>query len=324
MADPTASSHPDRSLDYLEHESERNRAGFAETLGELRNRLSGDAVSSEVKQRVSRAGQSMLADLERKARDNPLRTVAVGAGLAYPVWQALRNLPAPILLLGAGVALAGRKDRPQPADLRFDGTAESLSARQGFAGGSSEQRSSKVTEAGSAISSAAQAFTERVGEVASSAVVTARRTVSAASELGSSSYQSGLEATSHAGQRAAVVGRAGRDGLVEAVERHPLMVGGLSVLVGAAIAACIPSSRTEGRLFGEASDHLKDQARASASHGLDVVRAAGERIVENTLHEAEEQGLTAEGAHEAVRDIGDKARVMADSAAKAALPEDRS
>lgn len=68
MVDPTASSHPDRSLDYLESESVRSRAGFAETLGELRNRVSADAVSAEVKQRVSRPRRGVHLDQIRPQR----------------------------------------------------------------------------------------------------------------------------------------------------------------------------------------------------------------------------------------------------------------
>jgi hypothetical protein len=52
------------------------------------------------------ASQDLIHNLERWARENPPQTVAVAAGLAYPAWRFVSNIPAPILLIGAGLAVS--------------------------------------------------------------------------------------------------------------------------------------------------------------------------------------------------------------------------
>jgi hypothetical protein len=63
------------------------------------------AVKEEVKAYAREASYDFLHNLERRAHENPLQTVAVAAGLAYPAYRFLINIPAPILLVGAGLAL---------------------------------------------------------------------------------------------------------------------------------------------------------------------------------------------------------------------------
>lgn len=103
MADTRGQSN---SLDQLERDAERTRADLAHTVEELRSRVSPDALKRDVKDYVNRTSHRLLEDIERKARENPLQALAVGAGLAYPVWRILRSIPAPILLIGAGLALS--------------------------------------------------------------------------------------------------------------------------------------------------------------------------------------------------------------------------
>jgi hypothetical protein len=104
----------ERSLRDLRFEAERNRAEFTETVSELRSRVS-DSVT-EIRDRLSpealkaeaadyvRSRADMLLD---KARENPLQAAAIGAGLAYPLLGIVRSIPAPVLMIGAGLFLMG-------------------------------------------------------------------------------------------------------------------------------------------------------------------------------------------------------------------------
>lgn len=340
MVEPTANNPGDTNLDHLESQSEIIRANLAKTLNELQSRFSMDAVTSNAKRKVTETSQSLI-------RDNPLRTVAIGAGVAYPVWRLVRGLPVPLLLLGAGVALSGRGGSSKSgggtggARLR-----QSSSGRRSAAGSSAHvaaggSRSESAASLGASLAASLEgrlgAVVETVQEAASAATRrardaairarefgdettgTAKSAVSTASGWGSEAYRGGLETAAQLGHRAGDLSRSGRDTLMEAVERNPVLAGGVTAVLGAALAAAIPASRTEARYLGEASDDVKDQARALVSRGLDVARASAERVFETTLHEAEEQGLTVRDAEEAARELRNKATAVAARAKAAAL-----
>jgi len=89
-----------RSLSELEREAEQTRADLIHTVDELHSRVSPPAIKEEMKAYVRDTGNELMHSLERKAHENPLQAVAVAAGLAYPAWRLLANIPAPILLVG--------------------------------------------------------------------------------------------------------------------------------------------------------------------------------------------------------------------------------
>ncbi len=101
------SAEENEALHHLEQKAERTRADLISTVDELRQRASPDALKAGTAQYVPDARRGMLTNLRQEANENPLQAIAVGAGLAYPAWRILCNLPAPIFLIGAGVALAG-------------------------------------------------------------------------------------------------------------------------------------------------------------------------------------------------------------------------
>jgi hypothetical protein len=107
-------SDHERPLRDLRKDAARNRAEFTETVNELRakvsdsvtemrDRLAPDAIKAEVGDYVRTRGE-MLLD---KARENPLQAAAIGAGLAYPLLGIVRSIPAPVLMIGAGLFLLG-------------------------------------------------------------------------------------------------------------------------------------------------------------------------------------------------------------------------
>src|SRR3984893_7241154 len=93
-----------KSLSELEKQAEHTRADLIHTVDELHSRVSPQAIKEEMKAYARDTGNELIHSLERKARENPLQAVAVAAGLAYPAWRLLVNIPAPILLVGAGLA----------------------------------------------------------------------------------------------------------------------------------------------------------------------------------------------------------------------------
>jgi ElaB/YqjD/DUF883 family membrane-anchored ribosome-binding protein len=108
------------SLGELKRETEQTRAGLTQTVEELRTsvsetasdirqRLSPESIKAEVSDYVRSRGERLLEDMTAAARRNPMRAVAVGAGIAYPLLRLARAVPMPVLLVGAGLFFAGSK-----------------------------------------------------------------------------------------------------------------------------------------------------------------------------------------------------------------------
>ena len=266
-------THEDRdgTLDGLERDAERDRARLAGTVEALRHRLApgGGGLGA-------RARGYATDGVLRRIEDHPLETVAIAAGVAYPVVRIVTKIPAPILLLGAGVALAGRGGPAR--DERVEVVVEE-----------------REVEIDAAPTDAAAFRRPKVSAVASDG--TARTSEAATSPRG------GADAVSRAGERAAAMGRTGGEQVVSAIRRNPAIAGGASLLIGAALAAMLPRTRVEEQAFGEAAEDVRERARAAAAEGVE----AGRRALGAAADEAERQNLTAGDAKEVVRDVADKA-----------------
>jgi hypothetical protein len=101
--------------------------------------------------------------------------------------------------------------------------------------------------------------------------------------------------------------RGAQDSLVDAIERHPFVVGGIGLFIGAVIAAAISGSQAEDRLMGDTSDELKSRARDLASQGYETAKTAAENVYDASKRAAEEQGLSSAGVRDALHALGDRA-----------------
>jgi hypothetical protein len=108
-----------RPLQQIKRETEQTRAGLtatveqlktsvAETASDIRYRISPDAIKAEVSGYIKSRGEQLLNDVASAARRNPMQAIAVGAGIAYPLLRLVRAIPAPVLMVGAGLFLASK------------------------------------------------------------------------------------------------------------------------------------------------------------------------------------------------------------------------
>jgi hypothetical protein len=106
------------SLRELKRETEQTRAGLtqtveqlrisvSETAGDLRKRMSPEAIKAEVSDYVRSRGERLMEDITSAARRNPVQAVAVGASVTYPLLRLARAIPLPVLMVGAGLFFAG-------------------------------------------------------------------------------------------------------------------------------------------------------------------------------------------------------------------------
>src|SRR5882757_9765069 len=109
-----------RSLHQIKRETEKTRAGLtdtveqlrtsvAETASDIRQRISPDAIKAEVSDYIKSRGERLMNDVTAAARRNPMQAVAVGASVAYPLLRLARTIPLPVLMVGAGLFIAGSK-----------------------------------------------------------------------------------------------------------------------------------------------------------------------------------------------------------------------
>jgi ElaB/YqjD/DUF883 family membrane-anchored ribosome-binding protein len=86
---------------------------------------------------------------------------------------------------------------------------------------------------------------------------------------------------------------------------QPLVLAGIGIAIGAALASLFPVTETENRLVGRTSDELKNRARDLATEGVEKVQSVATSAVETATaavteaaqQEANRQGLSFGGEH---------------------------
>jgi len=154
----------------------------------------------------------------------------------------------------------------------------------------------------------------------------ARQMASDAVDTIGESYRSGVETIARTGDEMAETLHRTKDNLMEAIESHPLIVGGIGLVLGAIVASAMPVTRTENELFGRSSDELKSRARDMASmatDSLNVAKDAAVDVYQDSVKTVQERGLSPEVASEAVKNAGQKVKELVNQASDAlnAQPE---
>ena len=279
-------------LDDLERDAERDRARLAGTVEALRERLGGGAggmsgmLTGGARHYASRG-------IRQRLEDHPLQSVALAAGIAYPLVRIVTKIPAPILLLGAGVAMAGRGGA--------SGSEDEIEIVARPAGGTAA-----TDDAGSARSEFREPRIARTSEpdevMPPAGTATVGGAAGDASDPGPDRLAAASDAAVRVGRRAAEAGRAGGETLLRSIRRNPAAAGGASLLIGAALAAMLPRTRIEGRAVGETAESVRERARALAAEGIE----SAQRVVGVAAGEARSQNLTGSGVREAIREGADR------------------
>ncbi|MEA2881273.1 MAG: hypothetical protein QOH32_492, partial [Bradyrhizobium sp.] len=101
---------------------------------DIRERIRPEAIKAEVSDYIRSRGEQLMDDITAAARKNPLQAVAVATTLGYPLLRMVRAIPVPILMVGAGLFLAGsktaREATQQASDYAADLSEEALRRSQ--------------------------------------------------------------------------------------------------------------------------------------------------------------------------------------------------
>jgi hypothetical protein len=313
VAEPTVSA--------LRAEAEVNRARLtgtvedlrtqvADTATDLKERLSPSAIKAEVTGYVRESRDQLWDKLEQKARDNPLQAVAVGAALAYPAFQVLRAMPAPLLLVGAGLLLSRASGNQSGAiskatEAAGDRAQDAMASAGRSLNDATDTARRKLHDARDYAREGADTFMERGAAIASSVQ-------DQVTEAADNAKAAVSETTDKMISQAEGLTRQARDALATTWDQNPLLVLGAGLVIGAVIAAAFPATETEDNLFGEASDALRREAERT---GVNAARTA----VEGVATAAEQQGLSVDGLKKVGEDLTDKARAVAERGVETAL-----
>lgn len=309
-----------RSLDQLERETEQNRVVLIDTVDALRSAVLGEVEAVRRKTSLDYIG----SELRSRVRANPLRSFAIGAGLSVPLWKAGRRIPVPLLLVGAGVALA----RPTARKALSDAAAD-VSDRAARAGARSGDALGGVW--GSARDAGASAG-QRTAAGVDAARTTLRETANDALARAGDMAGAGGEAASNLAGKGAALLQDGSDRLADAREQanrkaaqtrlravdlfneNPLAVAGAGLALGALLAAILPATETEGRLVGKVAPDLKGKAADLVDKGYEAARAAAGSAYDGAVGRAEEHGLNPDGVEGAASDLRDRLGAVVDAA----------
>jgi len=288
----------------LERETEKTRDQLEHTLGELRARMSPAQLLNQVTGYLHNGGgRDYFGNLRDEVVRNPLPIALVGAGIA---WMAIAG--AVERRRSGRDNLNPARDRhvsnARPQDLAGDGE-ESRAAgrtRQAAEGGVDDVREA-ASEVGENVREATGDLGERLGTAYDETIGRARDTAVAwigeARSAASGAGESLSRGAHNAGERAADVydqtvggarrvaskaadyGRTARQAiepngaLMNFCREQPMLVAGLGIAIGAAIAAMLPASRVESRTMGEASEKVRQRFSNVATETLRSVAEGG-------------------------------------------------
>jgi hypothetical protein len=256
-----------RSLQQIKRETEQTRAGLtdtveqlrtsvAETASDIRQRIQPEAIKAEVSDYIKGRGERLLNDITAAARNNPMQAVAVGASVAYPVLRLARSIPFPVLMVGAGLFLAGSK------------TGQAAT----------QKASEAVSDLSDEVGRRARDFGRQVGESASAAKTYASDQLDRASAAASG----GTDQVSRAADAAGAALASNSQKLREKAASF-----------GASVSSRSTDLRDEGfRTTSSAASSVQDLASGAASvgeralgsteSGLDAARAVGDKASDLT------------------------------------------
>jgi ElaB/YqjD/DUF883 family membrane-anchored ribosome-binding protein len=261
----------------------------------------------------------MINNLGRTLQDNPAPLLVIGAGIA---WMMAATKP----YVASDGSYRAREERwrQRRAEPRREGAA-SDNATDDFRTGASDWTGDDGPEwsVGSA-ADAARRTGARVAHGMSSAADSARRAgeqvadgISAAAgaaadtaaELGDAARRRMHDMRDSAYGTGSAAYRSTQDFIGSASDMlrdQPFVFGALGLALGAALGAALPESELEDQLMGEASDAVKTRAGEAAAAGYDKARTVAEKTWDRASREAEAQGLTTEKAGEALSDVGER------------------
>jgi hypothetical protein len=206
------------------------------------------------------------------------------------VEQAKQN-PMPLAVIGLGLAwlMASSRSGSAAAEPRTFSDYETDMGPSGGAGSeTAEGLKAKATQVKAKTSHTVAAARDQLAGGASSVKEGARQAVQ---NLGS------------VGDKAGAVGQKAQQGLIDAFEREPLLIGAIGLVVGAAVGLALPPTEAEDRMVGPVRDRLVDKGKDLTQTGLQQASSAAQAAYSNVKSELQTDGGEGDAAEKVSRAV---------------------
>lgn len=253
-----------------ERDVEASRGELDRTMDAIRDKMTPGQLLDEAMHSMGGAGQQVFSKFVDQAKENPMPLAVMGVGLAWLMTsnrnKASQAYPTEPRTWSSGDG-AVRDDGASFGDMASERMGDARDAMQGAAAKASDLMDSARA---------------RVGDT------TARMSDMAA----------------QAKDRAADVTNRTQQAVSDLLEREPLLVAGIGLVVGLAIGASIPSTEVEDRTLGKVRDKVVDRTKAVASDTLDDLTDVAEAAygsAKDALQGGDDGRSAAERAGDAVQ-----------------------
>jgi len=278
----------------LERQSELQRAQLMETLDELRSRMTPGQVVDQLTDYVQEGtGGTFFRNFRTQCMANPVPTTLIGAGLAWFMFSSWRGKP----------KQAGRvKGAPRDSTPAPDAAAKwgrRFASKGDDAYGAVKQygeRDARAPDEG--VSRSARDLRDKVSDVAAAGYEKAAAGYDTIADTASSAYEGAAtqarDAAESISQKASDMrGTVNRtaDKISTVLREQPLVLAGLGLAVGALLGAVLPTTETEDKVMGSASDELKEKVSSVASETVEKGKTVAEHAWNEAREEAANQGL---------------------------------
>ena len=249
-----------------EREAESNRRNLAGTLGELHQRLTPGQLFDEVMTYGRGGGMTLARSFANAARQNPLPTLLIGTACLRFMSEKL----------GMQDWKANRQNRNGHRGYRATYRQENTENR------SADSLADTIKEKAQSVGAGISDTMERVREAASEAGEKVSESIESAG-------QSMSDAIGQTNSRAVGLFDRAKERTMALCQEQPLVVAGVGIAIGSMIGALLPSSRSEDRFMGEASDAWKLRVRKVAGEKIDSAKATAGRMADEIKSMAERE-----------------------------------
>ncbi len=266
-----------RESAQLQREAEAQRAGLSNTLGQLRDGMTSQALSAELVGVLRDSSLTLVKSLADSARSNPGAALLIGAGLTMmltrttgsDVMSSASSAIRAATSAGADAAVAAASGVKSAAGTAAD-TAKSLAG----------QASHKVSDMADKVTGLA---TDTANSVKETAAATADSLRGTAEDLrGRAGEQvdqaqrlvhEGQDAAQHLKQDATRLAADTKQTVSKLLEEQPILVAAIGTALGAIFGAALPVSQAERNVLGKVGAEAIDKGR-------DVLETAKDTVTE--------------------------------------------
>jgi len=279
------SPHNEQLSRHYEREAEKTRTSLAHDLNELQDRLTPGQVFDEALAYAKGGSGTFARAFSNAVRENPFPALLIGTGC--------------MLFMSEKIGITRGMSTSRYTG-RFAATGE-IDTGQGP--GMGERAKEKVRDATESVKEGLAAVGDKLHDASDRVRDTAQdmgEGVSDAAERVKQTTQSVAErltdTAAQTSEQARIAGRQVKDKATTLLHEQPLLIAGIGLAFGAAIAALLPVTRAENKLMGETSDRMKRRIRDTAAQQVEAAKDSAGELVEQAKTVAEREGLTAGGA----------------------------